>query len=95
MILNLGTATGIVVSTGDGTVMGKIARMASAKKSKMTGLQKEIHRFLNIICSMALLTCVLMLVGFYTLIKPHHPDFLTISVKQFNMRRLKFNMHDS
>lgn len=75
-----GNATGIVINTGDRTVMGKIARVASSAKSKLTGLQKEIHHFLNIICSMALVTCVLMIVGFYLGIKPYHPHFMTVSI---------------
>jgi len=60
--------------------MGKIAKVASGTKPKMTGLQKEIHHFLMIICSMAIVACALMLIGFYVGIKPFHPGFMTISV---------------
>ena len=47
-----GTAIGITVSTGDSTVFGKIARLTSTPKTGMTPLQKEILRFIIIICSL-------------------------------------------
>jgi sodium/potassium-transporting ATPase subunit alpha len=47
-----GSALGITVSIGDKTVFGKIARLTNTPKSGSTTLQKEILRFVIIICSL-------------------------------------------
>jgi sodium/potassium-transporting ATPase subunit alpha len=46
-----GSAVGIVVSTGDSTVFGRIAKLTSAPKTGMTPLEKEVLNFVLIIFS--------------------------------------------
>ena len=45
----LGTARGLVVSTGDRTVMGRIANLASGLEMGETPIAKEIAHFIHII----------------------------------------------
>jgi len=48
-----GSATGIVIRTGDRTVMGRIANLASGLGSVETPISKEIHYFIKLITSVA------------------------------------------
>lgn len=49
-----GTATGIVVNTGDRTVFGRIAGLAAGSDGEQTTLQKEIHHFIVLISVLAI-----------------------------------------
>ena len=49
-----GTATGIVFSTGDKTVVGRIFSLASQEKEEKTILQKEVARLTHIVSAAAL-----------------------------------------
>lgn len=58
-----GTATGIIVSTGDQTVFGKIAKMTSEPNTELTTLEKEILRFvLQIFIIMFLMIIIVIVV---------------------------------
>lgn len=46
-----GKCTGLVVSIGDKTVFGRIARLTNEPKSKMTTLEREIMYFVLVICA--------------------------------------------
>jgi sodium/potassium-transporting ATPase subunit alpha len=48
-----GTCVGVVVCTGDLTVMGRIANLASGLGSGKTPIAKEIEHFIHIITSVA------------------------------------------
>ena len=47
-----GSGVGVVVATGDKTVFGRIAKLTNEPKNGMTTLEKEILRFVIIICSL-------------------------------------------
>jgi sodium/potassium-transporting ATPase subunit alpha len=49
-----GVATGVVVNTGDRTVIGRIAQLVMQTKHIETPLVKEINRFIKLISAMAL-----------------------------------------
>ncbi|KKA30622.1 hypothetical protein TD95_000856 [Thielaviopsis punctulata] len=46
-----GTCKGLVVSTGDSTVFGRIAKLASAPKEGRSTLETEVFNFVTLICS--------------------------------------------
>ena len=48
-----GTATGIVVNTGDRTVMGRIANLASGLEVGDTPIAREIEHFIHLITGVA------------------------------------------
>merc|ERR1711981_150126 len=48
-----GTATGICIKVGDGTVMGRIAGLASGLTTGQTPIAKEIEHFIHIITAVA------------------------------------------
>ncbi len=49
-----GTGVGVVFKTGDETVIGQIANLAQTAKAEQTPLNKEIHRFIKIISTVAI-----------------------------------------
>ncbi|NXP61376.1 ATP4A ATPase, partial [Chloropsis cyanopogon] len=50
-----GTATGLVISTGDRTVIGRIASLASGVENEKTPIAVEIEHFVDIIAGLAVL----------------------------------------
>ncbi|NXR40926.1 ATP4A ATPase, partial [Zosterops hypoxanthus] len=50
-----GTATGLVISTGDRTVIGRIASLASGVGEEKTPIAVEIEHFVDIIAGLAVL----------------------------------------
>jgi sodium/potassium-transporting ATPase subunit alpha len=58
-----GKCTGLVVSTGDKTVFGRIAQLTNEPKSKMTTLEREIMYFVLVICAImfSMISLVLIL----------------------------------
>lgn len=73
-----GSAMGICVSTGDSTVFGKIAKLTSAPKSGMTLLQKEILRFIIIICSLMLFFNIVVIICWAAWLRRDHPDWISV-----------------
>ena len=60
-----GTATGIVVNTGDRTVFGRIAGLAAGSDQTETTLQRETHHFIVLISALAIfLGVVFFIFGF-------------------------------
>ncbi|XP_058716035.1 potassium-transporting ATPase alpha chain 1 isoform X2 [Poecile atricapillus] len=64
-----GTATGLVISTGDRTVIGRIASLASGVENEKTPIAVEIEHFVDIIAGLAVLFggtffVVAMLIGY-------------------------------
>lgn len=57
-----GEALGIVVNTGDRTVLGKTARLALSTTTEMTVLQKEIHQFVTRISIIGVAVGIIVLV---------------------------------
>ena len=67
-----GSATGIVVKTGDNTIMGRIANLASGLAVNETPIAREIHYFINIITGVAVFLgvtffIIALIMGYYWL----------------------------
>lgn len=56
---------GIVVSTGDNTIFGRIAKLTSEPKTGLTTLEKEVLRFVIIITSIMLSMIILVIIVWY------------------------------
>lgn len=56
-----GSVTGIVVSTGDATVFGRIAKLTSEPKTGLTTLEKEVLRFVALIV-LIMLTMIIVII---------------------------------
>jgi len=57
-----GRAIGFVVSTGDSTVFGRIAKLTFAPNTGLTPLQREILYFVAIIVSLMLTMIVVVII---------------------------------
>jgi sodium/potassium-transporting ATPase subunit alpha len=56
---------GVVVSTGDSTVFGRIAKLTNAPKTGMTPLEKEVLNFVLIICSIMFSMIIVVIAVWY------------------------------
>ncbi|KAJ1947780.1 hypothetical protein GGF37_000157 [Kickxella alabastrina] len=74
-----GSGIGIVVATGNSTVMGRIARMTASKKTERTLLQIEITRFVTIVAILSLLIGVTLIIIWAVWLQKSFPNFLLIS----------------
>lgn len=57
-----GSCKGVIISTGDNTVMGRIAALAMSTTNEQTPINKEIHHFIYIISTIAIFLGVLFFV---------------------------------
>lgn len=57
-----GNAVGIVVSTGDSTVFGRIAKLSSTPKAGLTTLEKEVLRFVALIVTIMLTMIIVVII---------------------------------
>ncbi|RKP13278.1 hypothetical protein BJ684DRAFT_10301 [Piptocephalis cylindrospora] len=57
-----GEGYGLVIRTGDNTVLGQIAGMTAGEKKKSSPLSSEINRFVKIIATIALFTAILFFI---------------------------------
>lgn len=62
-----GSGIGVVVSTGDATVFGKIAKMTNAPKTGLTTLEREVLNFVFIICSIMFTMIIVVIIVWYGL----------------------------
>lgn len=57
-----GSGIGVVVSTGDSTVFGKIAKLTNAPKTGLTLLEREVLNFVIIICSIMFVMILVVII---------------------------------
>ncbi|KIW10599.1 hypothetical protein PV08_11563 [Exophiala spinifera] len=73
-----GSGVGIVVSTGDNTVFGHIAKLTSQPSTGRTTLQKEILRFVIIIVSLMVAMNIIVIAVWAGYIRHEHPHFINV-----------------
>eukprot|EP01122_Echinamoeba_exundans_P008847 TRINITY_DN3010_c0_g1_i2.p1 TRINITY_DN3010_c0_g1~~TRINITY_DN3010_c0_g1_i2.p1 ORF type:complete len:640 (-),score=159.14 TRINITY_DN3010_c0_g1_i2:1578-3497(-) len=73
-----GTARGIVVSTGNSTVMGSIASAASSSSERSSGLQLEIRRVVIVIAILAAITATAVILTWVFWLNPTKPSFMNL-----------------
>ncbi|CAN6668768.1 calcium-transporting ATPase 1 [Trichomonascus vanleenenianus] len=74
-----GSAIGMVVLTGSRTVIGKISILTSNAKEQPTLIQREITRFVYIICGMTLTLIVIILIVWGVWLRKDHPGFINVA----------------
>jgi sodium/potassium-transporting ATPase subunit alpha len=73
-----GSALAMVVSTGDNTVFGRIAKLASEPKPGLTLLEKEILRFVAFICAIMLTMIIVVIIVWAAWLRKDHPDWINV-----------------
>ena len=75
-----GNGMGVVVQTGDRTVFGRISVLSQGKKAEKTTLEVEILRFVKIIVSLALATCIIVIILWAAWLRRDYPDWINTSL---------------
>ncbi|KAI0596143.1 Na,H/K antiporter P-type ATPase [Biscogniauxia sp. FL1348] len=73
-----GSCTGLVVSTGDRTVFGRIAALTNEPKVKMTTLEREVLYFVVIICSIMFAMITIVLVCWGAWLRVDYPGWISV-----------------
>lgn len=73
-----GSGMGIVVSTGDATVFGKIAKMTNAPKTGPTPLEREVVNFVIIICSIMISMIIVVIIVWAAYLRKTHPGWINV-----------------
>lgn len=67
-----GSGTGVVIATGDNTVMGKIAKLVTNIETRKSPIGIEIHRFVIIVACLAItdgitffIICLILKISFF------------------------------
>ncbi|ORZ41564.1 hypothetical protein BCR44DRAFT_1423068 [Catenaria anguillulae PL171] len=74
-----GQGIGVVIATGDRTVMGQVASLASRTRVTQTTLQREIIRFSIVIGSLAISTALACFAWYMLALRNWYPTFLDLS----------------
>ncbi|KAJ2365749.1 hypothetical protein IW150_006133, partial [Coemansia sp. RSA 2607] len=74
-----GSGVGVVVATGDSTVMGRIAKMTASKKNERTLLQIEIIRFVIVVAILSLCISTIPIIIWAAWLRKSFPTFLLLS----------------
>lgn len=74
-----GEGTGLVVSIGDQTVMGKITALTGMAKKIKSSLEVEIDRFVRIIVTLIILTLIPSVLTWAFWLRNSYPSYLTTS----------------
>ncbi|KAK2802462.1 hypothetical protein FQN51_004525 [Onygenales sp. PD_10] len=80
-----GNAVGIVVLTGNRTVMGRIATVTTGVKQKPTLIQREITRFVTIIVCLTVCLACLIMFSWAGWLRVKHPSFMNVSAMLSNV----------
>jgi sodium/potassium-transporting ATPase subunit alpha len=73
-----GQGRGLVLATGDNTMMGKIADLTNKTGHKKTSLQIEISRFINIICTGAVIAAIVVVVTWAFWLRISYPAYIGV-----------------
>ncbi|KAI2793421.1 hypothetical protein POX_b03476 [Penicillium oxalicum] len=73
-----GTATAIVVATGDSTVFGRIAKLAGDPKTSLTTIEKEVLRFALLIFIIMVTWIVVLAAVWGGWLQKAHPDYINV-----------------
>lgn len=71
-----GSAVGMVVLKGNDTLMGRINKLTSGRKEKVSIISQEISRFVRIIVCLTILLALLILIVWAAKINPTYPHFM-------------------
>eukprot|EP01133_Synstelium_polycarpum_P007868 gene7868-9236_t len=72
-----GSATGIVVATGNSTAMGNIAKLAQ-RPAKVPLIQQEINRFVRIIIILTVFLAALFAIEWAAFLRVKYPSFMSL-----------------
>jgi sodium/potassium-transporting ATPase subunit alpha len=78
-LITNGVGKAIVVTTGERTMMGKIAGLTNVTHQKQTSLQKELNRFIKIIASAAIIMAIIVIILWVSWLRVKHGRYIDLS----------------
>ncbi|KIW02333.1 hypothetical protein, variant [Verruconis gallopava] len=75
-----GSAMGVVVSTGDRSIFGQLAKLTSTPDTGLTLLEKEIYYFVATIVAIMLTMVVVVIIVWAAWLRKDHPDWISVSL---------------
>ncbi|KAJ1923934.1 hypothetical protein GGI13_001737 [Coemansia sp. RSA 455] len=74
-----GQCTGVVVATGDRSVLGRVTQLTLRKKAARTILQIEVHRLVNGLTTVSLVVGALFILLWAVWLRTSYPGFMSVS----------------
>ncbi|KAJ1950493.1 hypothetical protein EC988_004367, partial [Linderina pennispora] len=74
-----GNCTGVVVATGDRTVIGRIAKMMTLKKPDRSILEIEVHRLVNGLTTLSLVVGIVFIILWAVWLRTTFPGFMSVA----------------
>ncbi len=78
-LITNGQGKGVVVATGDQTMMGKIAGLTGQTNDQETSLHKELKRFIFIIGTAATIAAIVVVLSWYFWLHVKYPNYIDLS----------------
>ena len=78
-LITNGQGKGVVVATGDRTMMGSINRLVNTASKKKSSLKKELNRFVLIIALSAIVLAVITVVTWAVWLRTSHPNYINVA----------------
>ena len=84
-LITNGQGKGIVIETGDKTMMGSIAGLTSETTQKETTLQLELKRFIKIVVIASLIMGTACVIAWAAWLRTSYPDYIDVSSMLVNV----------
>ena len=75
-----GSATGVVVATGDRSVFGQLAKLTNTPDNSLTLLEKELYCFVAAIVGVMITMVLVIIIVWAAWLRKDYPDWLTASL---------------
>jgi sodium/potassium-transporting ATPase subunit alpha len=73
-----GTGEGVVIATGDDTVLGKMSKLTRGSAGdEVTGLHREVNRFVLFVVIATIIGIIILWITWAAWLRRDHPAFLT------------------
>jgi sodium/potassium-transporting ATPase subunit alpha len=73
-----GCGRGVVIGTGQNTMIGQIATLAHGTDQKKTTLQKDILRFVYLISALAIINVIVLVIVWSTYLRVYYPSYIDV-----------------
>jgi sodium/potassium-transporting ATPase subunit alpha len=83
-LITNGQGKGVVICTGQSTMIGKIASLTNHTNQKESSLQTEIRRFVIFISMLAITTVVILLIFWGAYIRKHYASYIDVPTMMVN-----------
>lgn len=77
-LITNGSGKGVVIGTGDDTMIGQIASLTNNTNEKQTSLQKEIVRFVYLISCLAVTNVIILVIVWTCYLRVNYPTYIDV-----------------